>query len=238
MSEIARLYRYKSLLSGRGAVSTAKLMAELEISRATFRRDIAKLRDQLHMPIRFDRDLGGYVVDAQPQDSELPGLWFSPQEVLALVTLQHLLAQLEPGLLGPKLKPIQGRLASLMEQNGLSSQDVAARVRVLHAGKRTLAPPLFEAVASATLARKRLRIDHYNRQNGQTVSREVSPQRVVHYRDNWYLDAWCHLRNDLRSFAIDAIERMRHPGGTGPYRRAGALAPGDAGQLRHLFGCS
>jgi predicted DNA-binding transcriptional regulator YafY len=27
----------------------------------------------------------------------------------------------------------------------------------------------------------------------------------VHYRDNWYLDAWCHLRNDLRSFAVDAI---------------------------------
>jgi predicted DNA-binding transcriptional regulator YafY len=65
---------------------------------------------------------------------------------------------------------------------------------------------LFEVIASATLARKRLRIDHYNRQNGQTVSREVSPQRVVHYRDNWYLDAWCHLRNDLRSFAIDAIQ--------------------------------
>jgi predicted DNA-binding transcriptional regulator YafY len=35
--------------------------------------------------------------------------------------------------------------------------------------------------------------------------REISPQRLVHYRDNWYLDAWCHLRNDLRSFAVDAI---------------------------------
>jgi len=35
---------------------------------------------------------------------------------------------------------------------------------------------------------------------------KVSPQRLVHYRDNWYLDAWCHLRGDLRSFAIDAIQ--------------------------------
>jgi predicted DNA-binding transcriptional regulator YafY len=33
----------------------------------------------------------------------------------------------------------------------------------------------------------------------------VSPQRLVHYRDNWYLDAWCHLRDALRSFAVDAI---------------------------------
>ena len=35
--------------------------------------------------------------------------------------------------------------------------------------------------------------------------REISPQRLVHYRDNWYVDAWCHLRNGLRSFSIDAI---------------------------------
>jgi predicted DNA-binding transcriptional regulator YafY len=34
----------------------------------------------------------------------------------------------------------------------------------------------------------------------------VSPQRLVHYRDNWYLDAYCHLREDLRSFAVDAIQ--------------------------------
>ena len=33
----------------------------------------------------------------------------------------------------------------------------------------------------------------------------MSPQRLVHYRDNWYLDAYCHLREDLRSFAVDAI---------------------------------
>jgi predicted DNA-binding transcriptional regulator YafY len=38
------------------------------------------------------------------------------------------------------------------------------------------------------------------------TEREVSPQRLVHYRDNWYLDAWCHLREDLRSFAVDAIQ--------------------------------
>lgn len=37
----------------------------------------------------------------------------------------------------------------------------------------------------------------------------ISPQRLVHYRDNWYLDAWCHLRNDLRRFSVDAIQRVK-----------------------------
>ena len=50
---------------------------------------------------------------------------------------------------------------------------------------------------------------HHNRETNQTVARTVSPQQLVHYRDNWYLDAWCHLRNGFRSFAVDAMTAAR-----------------------------
>jgi len=205
MSEIVRLYSYKNLFAGRRAVSKAEIMARLEISEATFKRDIAKLRDQLHMPIAFDRDLGGYTMAPGHDDTELPGLWFNQEELLSLVTIQQLLEQLEPGLLGAKLKPLHTRLVQLMEKHGLASQDVARRIRILNVGKRVVTAQSFEVVAAATMARKRLRIHHFSRQNGKTTEREVSPQRLVHYRDNWYLDAWCHLREDVRSFSIDAI---------------------------------
>lgn len=208
MSEVVRLYRYKSLLSGRRAVSADDLMATLEVSRATLKRDIAKLRDQLHVPITFNREMGGYQMEQGHTDSELPGLWFSQEEILALVTIQQLLEQLEPGLLGAKLKPLQDRLTQLMDKHGLASQDVAKRIRIVHAGKRVVVAKSFEIVAAATMVRKRLKIWHFNRQNGITTERDVSPQRLVHYRDNWYLDAWCHFRDDVRSFSIDAITRL------------------------------
>ncbi|WP_048440637.1 YafY family protein [Caenimonas sp. SL110] len=207
MSEVVRLYQYKSLLGSKRATSVEDLMAALEISRATVKRDIAKLRDQLRVPIRFDRDQGGYVIEEGQghTDSELPGLWFNDREILALTTIQQLLSQLAPGLLGSKLKPLQGRLSQLMEKHGLAAEDVAQRIRLVHAGKRRVTPQFFEAVAAATIGRKKLRVAHFNRQTGDTVEREVSPQRLVHYRDNWYLDAWCHLRDDLRSFSVDAL---------------------------------
>ena len=208
MSEVVRLYQYKSLLSGRRAVSADEMMAKLEISRATLKRDIAKLRDQLHVPIEFNREFGGYTLAVAQTDSELPGLWFSQQELLALVTIQQLLEQLEPGLLGAKLRPLHARLAQLMEKHGLTSQDVAKRIRIVHAGKRTVVAKSFEVLAATTIARKRLKIWHFNRQNGKTIEREVSPQRLVHYRDNWYLDAWCHLREELRSFSVDVVSRL------------------------------
>ena len=209
MSEIVRLYSYKDLFAGRRAVGRAEIMAKLEISEATFKRDIAKLRDQLHMPIAFDRDLGGYTMAPGHDDTELPGLWFNQEELLSLVTIQQLLEQLEPGLLGPKLKPLHTRLVQLMEKHGLASQDVARRIRILNVGKRVVAAKSFEVVAAATMVRNRLRISHFSRQNGKTTEREVSPQRLVHYRDNWYLDAWCHLREDVRSFSIDAITQIK-----------------------------
>ncbi|HYD76326.1 YafY family protein [Ramlibacter sp.] len=204
MSELVRLYRYRELLSARRALSAQELQQRLEISPATFKRDLAKLRDQIGLPIRHDRERGGYVLE--PGDShELPGLWFRPEEIQALVTIRHLLEQLEPGMLGPRLRPLQDRLAQLMASHGLAHEDVARRIRLVHAGKRQLEPQHFEAVAAATLGRHRLRVRHFNRQSGERSERTLSPQRLVHYRDNWYLDAWCHLREGLRSFSVDAL---------------------------------
>lgn len=130
MSEIDRLYRYKTLLSSRRALPRDVILKELEISPATFKRDIAKLRDRLHTPIVFDRDLSGYRLE-QTDSTELPGMWFSQDEMLALMTIQSMIVQLEPGLLGPKLKPLQKRLDDMLTSQGLDAATLTQRVRRL-----------------------------------------------------------------------------------------------------------
>jgi proteasome accessory factor C len=67
----------------------------------------------------------------------------------------------------------------------------------------------FKAVTAATLERKRLDIIYHGRSSNTETSREISPQRLIHYRDNWYVDAWCHQANDLRNFAIDRIKEAK-----------------------------
>ena len=57
------------------------------------------------------------------------------------------------------------------------------------------------------LKRQRIDLLYFTRKRQTESRREVSPQRLIHYRNTWYLDAWCHLRNELRSFAVDAIHR-------------------------------
>ena len=56
-------------------------------------------------------------------------------------------------------------------------------------------------------SRRRLRVDYYARGSNEITSRVVSPQRLVCCRENWYLDAWCHLHDGLRSFSLDGVRK-------------------------------
>ena len=202
---LQRLYRYKSLLAHRHAVPTQELMDALGVSIATLKRDMATLRERLHVPVVYDRAQGGYRLQPGHGRQELPGLWLASEELVALATLQQLLQGVAPGLLSDKLEPLRDRLGHLLHDLDVDSERLAQRIRVVQAGQRRLPPEAFEHAAAATLQRRRLRLQHHHRETGRVSERTVSPQQLVHYRDNWYLDAWCHWRNDLRSFAVDAI---------------------------------
>jgi predicted DNA-binding transcriptional regulator YafY len=139
----------------------------------------------------------------------MPGLWFSPEELVSLLTIQRLIEQLEPGLVGLKLRPLQKKLTELLKAKGLGEAEIARRVRMTSAGKREMEIKAFEQVALATISRKQIKLTHLNRQRAERVARTISPQELVHYRDNWYVDAWCHLRKGIRSFGLDAIENVQ-----------------------------
>jgi predicted DNA-binding transcriptional regulator YafY len=209
MSDSARLYGYKALFEAKRLVTRADMMEVAEVSLATFKRDIAKLRDQMGMPIMFDKDRGGYYLDRNNLSTEMPGLWFNPEELVALLTIQRLIEQLEPGLVGLKLQPLRKKLTDLLQAKGLGEAEIANRVRLTFAGKRQLELKAFEQVALATISRKQIKVTHLNRERTERVERIISPQELVHYRDNWYIDAWCHLRNGIRSFGLDAIEDVQ-----------------------------
>lgn len=213
MSMNERIYKIDQLLSERRAVTFADFMASLEISRATLKRDLAFMRDRLNAPIVFDKELGGYRFDKgnglQGKQYALPGLWFSAEEIHALLTMHHLLSSLDTGgLLGAHIQPLLSRLTALLGAADNPAEEVKKRVKIEMVGVRHVHLDHFGGVGSGLLLRKRLLIDYYARGTNQTSQREVSPQRLIYYRGNWYLDAWCHLRNDLRSFSVDAMRRV------------------------------
>lgn len=214
MNPTERFYKIEDLLNQHGCLSFRALREALEVSPATLKRDLAALRERFHMPIVHDRDAGGYRLDRQtrqagPVQYELPGLWFSAQEIHALLTMHHLIATLDTGgLLGPHIAPLLARMNALLGAADDAAEEVKKRIRLISVGARHFHLDHFQQVGSALLRRKRLAIDYHARSTDTTSHREISPQRIIHYRHNWYLDAWCHSREALRSFAVDAIRRV------------------------------
>ncbi len=209
MSKLDELYRLHRLLDGRRTgLSRAALIGEHGFARSTLARLLAELRDTFGAPLVHDRERGGYRYDTADGHHALPGLWFTPKELLALVTLEQLLAHVEPGLLDGHLRPLRERIDQLLAGRRLGAGEIARRIRILGMASRRKDPRHFQAVAHAVLQRTRLRIGYYNRERDEAGTREISPQRLVHYRDNWYLDAWCHTKKGLRSFAVECIRAV------------------------------
>jgi predicted DNA-binding transcriptional regulator YafY len=160
-------------------------------------------------PIDYDRERNGYLYDPH-RAFELPGIWFTPGEVAALITAHDLLANAEPGLLKETLAPLKAKLDGLLKLDHLGAGELPKRVRILRMAGRGPGT-CFASVAQALVARRQLVFDYRARATGEASHRRVSPQRLTHYRDNWYLDAWCHQRKALRSFALERIENAKMP---------------------------
>jgi predicted DNA-binding transcriptional regulator YafY len=207
MDRFDRIFELNRILStARYPVSRRRLEEALGCSRATVKRLIEEMRLYLNAPIVFDRKLNGYrYAPSEGQMYELPGLWFNASELYALLSMQQLLEQVQPGLLEGHLEPLRRRIHDLLIRQPGGGDELPKRIRILRAAARQPGPH-FAVLAGAVAARQRLRICYYSRARDESGEREISPQRLTHYRDNWYLDAWCHLRQALRTFALDAIQ--------------------------------
>jgi len=208
MSDMERLHRIKYMIQERKCVPIDDFLDELEISKATFKRDLEYLRSRLKASIIYDRFLGGYKFEFPDQINkiEMPGLWFSEKEATALVLMQHLLSSLDQsGLIGPHIEPLTAIIDGILGQSETSAKELRKRIKVLGMGSRKNSIDNFSEIGAALLKRNRLSIKYYAKGKNEETEREISPQRLIFYRENWYLDAYCHMRNGLRSFAVDGI---------------------------------
>jgi predicted DNA-binding transcriptional regulator YafY len=208
MSDMERLHKIIFMMQKQGYVSREEFLSELEISPATFKRDIAYLRDRNRVPITWSAFDNGYFIEGDHKEAlkHVPGLWFSQSEATALALMEHYLASLDKsGLLGPHIEPLRAVIDNILGPD-TSSQELRKRIKVLGMFTRNSSMDCFGEIGNALLNRKRLQITFYSKAKDELTEREISAQRLIYYRDNWYLDAFCHLRNDLRSFAVDGLK--------------------------------
>ncbi|WP_019023362.1 MULTISPECIES: YafY family protein [unclassified Thioalkalivibrio] len=214
MNRAERIFHLHRLLQARRPPSLADLMERLEVSRATIKRDIEYMRDFMQAPIEYDPQANGYRYGQDAPAFELPGLWFNESELLALLTMEQLLEDVQPGLLAPTLGPLKDRIRELLASGGHQPDAVRRRIRIQPLAQRGGRSEGFQAVAAATLDEQPIAIEYHGRARDTATQRVVHPQRLLYYRDNWYLIAWCEQAQDLRTFALERIRSATLAEGT------------------------
>ncbi|WP_028484217.1 YafY family protein [Thioalkalivibrio sp. ALE17] len=215
MNRAERIFHLHRLLQARQPPSLARLMEALEVSRATIKRDLEYMRDFMQAPIEYDAEANGYRYAQDVPAFELPGLWFNESELLALLTMEQLLEDVQPGLLAPTLGPLKERIRELLASGGHQPDAVRRRIRIQPLAQRGNRSDGFQAVAAATLDEQPIAIEYHGRARDSATQRVVHPQRLLYYRDNWYLIAWCEQARALRTFALERIRSTRAT--DGPY---------------------
>lgn len=206
MSRIDRIYKIHDLLrNARHPVPMRRFTEVLEATRNTVTRDFEFLRDTLGAPLEYCREHNGHRYAPDAPVFELPGFWMSPGELYALLACEQLLENVQPGLITNRLAPLKERIRNLLGESGHDAERISERIQVQPIQVRSTAHQIFDPVAEATLAAKQLQFNYNARSRTGQKARLAHPQRLLHYRSNWYLLALCEQAGALRLFSLDRI---------------------------------
>ena len=217
MSFTMRLFRIDQMIQEAGVVGFETLRTTLQCSAPTLKRDLRYMREQLGAPIVYSAAKGGYCYSddskgtarqIEKSQEKLPSAWYSANEMRVLMTILEELGEIESdkrAVLASDMRALRARLLACVRGDKISARDLLRRVKVVLEEHVHVELPFFDVVGEALGKRRRLRITYYTRSRGAENAREISPLRLVNYRSHWYVDAWCHQVEGLRTFNIENI---------------------------------
>jgi predicted DNA-binding transcriptional regulator YafY len=133
-------------------------------------------------------------------------------EALALLVSRDLLDQGGAGPFGPAVASLVGKIRALLTPATLALVD-AMRA---HSGARTVGAKLqvgagehLAEINRALAARRTLEMRYYSLSRDAETERRVDPYHVTFYQGGLYLVGYCHLRRDVRIFAVERIRALR-----------------------------
>lgn len=207
MKKIDRIQQlHRILKSKRYGISKLALSEMLECSSSTITRLIDEMRDFFNAPIEYDQNKHSYYY-AQDNQFELPGWWLTASELRGMASILTILKEMQTGLLGTELNDISQSIKKFLQAYKIDAKDIEERIRIIPHATRDLNHKTFDKVILALTEQKQIQIQ-YQSSTEQKTERILSPQTLVYYRDNWYLDSWCHKQQALRTFLLSRIIKI------------------------------
>lgn len=176
-------------------------------SESTFYRALRTAKIMTNCSIECSN--GKYNISESSYSPENKSVLPDDDELIAFVTIDHIISSMTTDTLQNAFAPVRKRVEKIVNLTVKEPAKWAKHIKILDTHYRKIEEGVFAKITQA-IARKRVLKLQYIDHNGKKTIRTVSPQQLVRYKDNWYLDGWCHSINELRIFSLDCIKELKY----------------------------
>lgn len=193
---------------GAGKYPNATFLAEkFEISTKTAQRDIDFMRDRLRCPLDYDPSQKGYHYD--DQTFSLPMVYLSSEELSALLIARKMLQDISGGSIGHQISSIADKITNILKKHSIAADQIDDAFSFQLIQYSPAPEVVFRAVLEGCLKKKCLSFIYYSPATEEKSERMVDPYHLLNYMGTWHTIGYCHLREEIRDFALSRISEPK-----------------------------
>lgn len=205
MAKLDNLLAILWMLSSDKKVTAKQISDKLEMNIRTVYRYMDTL-SKSGVPLISDTGHnGGYTL---LKDFIEAPLFFNSEEQTALCHAANFAE--EAGYYGGK--SLNSAIRKLRNHSNLDQEsEIEKHASSLEVIKRNNTNPAYnhlEALECYVVNRNSVIISYRKSGDNESNDRQVDPYRIIYWKNKYYLVAFCHLRDDVRTFRVDRIESL------------------------------
>ncbi|HUR44850.1 MAG TPA: WYL domain-containing protein [Candidatus Saccharimonadales bacterium] len=210
---VERMLKIHHLIKS-GKFPNATLMsAQLEVSVRSVMRDLEFMRDRMGLPLQYEPRKHGFFYTQEVE--AFPTLQITEGELFALLVAEKALQQYRgTNFERPLVSAFQKMAASLPDTISLNMADWEQTISFRTSAEPVLNLQNFDLLAKATAKHKQIQISYRKPGNSQPEQRKIDPYHLANINGEWFLFAFDHLRNDIRTFVPSRIQKVEFTGKT------------------------
>jgi predicted DNA-binding transcriptional regulator YafY len=203
---IERLLNILLLLQGHPVIRAADLAAQFGVSKRTIYRDLEALGD-MGVPLVAMPGEGYALVDG----FYMPPLSFTDMEAQALLLGAKMLMTQASGSLTDAAALAVTKIAHILPS--ATRDDVERVAEIIHFYRPSyvfdLDQPVVQQLHKAIRHRQVVSIVYHSYSEDAPTERAIEPETLFYNEGVWYVEAFCRLRQDVRSFRLDRMTAFR-----------------------------
>jgi predicted DNA-binding transcriptional regulator YafY len=215
MNRIDRISAILIQLQSKKVVKAQDIGDRFSISLRTVYRDIRTL-EEAGVPVIGEAGVGYSLMEGY----RLPPVMLTREEATSFITAEKFIEKLTDSYTEENYKSALYKIKSVLRSSEKEYlETISDNIEVL---KSTLVPKTstnanLQFILNGISEKNVMLMDYFANHSQETTQRQVEPIGIFYMAGNWYLIAFCRLRNDYRNFRVDRIRKISK--GPGNYNK-------------------